>query len=271
MTTSMGRALVVTSLALLFLPVGTGTADAQQNRKKKPFPMPSRGSVPDFGWDDARDEMASFYVDPKSRRNEVVFISKAPKETITGKTSKVEGTLKLNPRRMDSATGQFSVAWENLDTGNDTRNQHMRASPWVNASSFPNVTLDVTGLKMNKRKASKSKTRRGRLLGTLSLNGKTKNVRIPVTFGYILPDPENPKVKEGLAIKARFLVALEDFDIKGKGVGQAVAKKQRVSVQLFMAFGEPPAADDQKSDTAATDGDADDDSGDETTGDEPSA
>jgi hypothetical protein len=58
------------------------------------------------------------------------------------------------------------------------------------------------------------------LIGTMSINGKDKEMPIPVTLAYIEAgkDKDGKDVTEGIGVKARFSIALADFDIKGKGV-----------------------------------------------------
>lgn len=220
-------------------------------RKKSPVTPPPKEEEAgaEHGFPKAPDEALSFVVDAKSSRNEVVFTSKAPKETIIGKTTKMGGQLELNPRQLDTATGSFEVAWADLDTGNKTRNEHMMAAPWVDSSSYPKIVYTVTGIEVMKKKTGKpSKTIRAKLVGEMSMNGHDKPMKVPVILTYI-PAGENKKgekVKEGVGIKGNFRVALKDFAIEGKGVGQAVAANQQIKVQLFMVRGTAESAEENK-------------------------
>lgn len=208
------------------------------SRAKKPsVPAPTAAGP---GFQVGPDAVTLYQVDSESDRNEVVFTSKAPKETIKGKTTKASGQLELNPRKLETVGGSFSVHWKDLDTGNPTRNGHMMAVPWVDAKSHPKIVFTVSGFEISKSAAKTDKTGKtlkGKLVGSMAMNGKEKEMKIPVTLAYVEAGEgkNGEKVKEGIGIKASFSVLLEDFDIKGKGVGQAVAKKEMIKVSLVLA------------------------------------
>lgn len=235
-------------------------------RKVPKMPMPG-ATASTTGFEVGPDEMTNYQVDPKSSINEVVFTSTAPKETIKGKTTKATGHLDLNPRKLDSVAGGFSVAWSDVDTGNKTRNGHMMDAPWVNAKSHPKIEFAVKSLELSKTQAKapaksgkEGHAMKGKLIGTMSMNGKDKEMKIPVTLAYVEAgkDKDGNDVNEGIGVKARFSIALADFDIKGKGVGQAVAKSQKVKISLFLAksagTSQDKTSDEEKKDEKKKDG-----------------
>jgi polyisoprenoid-binding protein YceI len=244
-------AAVLFSLAALLVSgnIYAGPHIAGPNLKKKPTPPPPSAAKTDPGFDVGPDAMTNYQVDPTSSLNEIVFTSKAPKETIKGKTTKAVGNLDLNPRKLDSVAGSFTVHWADLDTGNPMRNQHMMGAPWVNAKSHPDIAFTVTGFELPKTPATPAKSDKsdksdksshsikGKLIGAMAMNGKEKQVKVPVTLAYVEAGngKNGEKIKEGIGIKAKFKVNLEDFDIQGKGVGQAVAKSEQIIVSLFLA------------------------------------
>jgi polyisoprenoid-binding protein YceI len=239
-------------------------------RKKAPKLPPPSAAASTTGFEVGPDAMSNYQVDPKSSINEVVFTSTAPKETIKGKTTKATGHLDLNPRKLDSVAGRFAVAWSDIDTGNKTRNGHMMDEPWVNAKSHPKIEFIVKSLELSKTQSKPQQGKsekeahalKGKLIGTMSMNGKDKEMKIPVTLAYVEAgkDKDGKEVTEGIGIKARFSIALADFDIKGKGVGQAVAKSQKLKVALFLAKSEGTSQDktseDEKKDDKKEDGEA---------------
>jgi polyisoprenoid-binding protein YceI len=202
------------------------------------------------GFPDATDMPLPYAVDPQSKRNEVVFLSRAPKETIKGKTALVNGTLTLNPKRLDEVAGRFSVAWKDIDTGDPMRNGHLQAAPWVDAQSHPEIVFVVTGFEPTKLQSASRKTIKGSLVGEMSMNGKAKEMKIRTILAYVFPSElkKGKPVKEGVGIRSRFNIELEDFGIKGKGVGLTVAARQKLTVRLFMARsdGAGESADDDK-------------------------
>ena len=205
------------------------------NKRKAPAP-PKSTEKNDKGFAFGPDAMTHFIIDASSKRNEVVFTSKAPKETIKGKAGAVKGEIDLNPRKLDAATGSFAVEWKSIDTGNKGRNNHMQNKPWVDTGSYPEIVFTVTGMEMGKVADKKGKTIKAKLIGKLAMNGKEKDTKISVTLAYIEPVAGSKTGKEGIGIKTTFKVALADFDIKGKpgAVGNAVAEAPSIKVSIFL-------------------------------------
>lgn len=230
-------AAVPAFLAAKPVPGGIGRQDA-------PKPAEAKSGFPN-----AADETLHFEVDARSKRNEVVFVSKTPKETITGKTKKVVGKLGLNLKTLAEIAGSFEVAWADLDTGNKTRNEHMLSSPWVDAQSHPQIVFTLTAIEPGDEGVKGGKTLKAELVGKMAMNGQEKEMRIPATLAY-LPESKSEsgaKRRERFAIRAKFSVELADFGIEGRGIGQGVAAAQEISVSLVMTRAKK-AADEASAD-----------------------
>lgn len=187
----------------------------------------------------APDKVMNFTVDARSKRNEVVFVSKAPKETIKGKAEKIAGHFKGNLHKLDKIGGAFEVAWDDLDTGKPMMNQHMKDAPWVDAKSHPKIVFTLTGMTPDEKQPKNGKALKATLAGKLAMNGHEKDVEIPATIAYV-PAGESKSgkpIKEAVSIRARFEVALADFGIQGRGVGQSVAPTQKINVNLTLRPG----------------------------------
>src|SRR5262245_60942556 len=73
------------------------------------------------------DKKTKYEIDTDSDRNQVTFTSKAPKETIKGKANRVTGFLEINPRKVNEATGKFTIEWKDVEVPNKMMDQHMKA------------------------------------------------------------------------------------------------------------------------------------------------
>lgn len=222
-----------------------------QNKKNDPAAKPKDPIVFAMG----PDEKAHFEIDAKSKRNVIKFESKAPKETIEGKVTKITGTLDFNPRKMDAIEGKFTIDWKDVDTGNKMRNDHMMSAPWVDAKSHPQIVFTVTGIENLSAKDKPIKSIKADLVGKMAINGKEKEMKIPVTLAY-LETAGTPKKgeapHEGLGIRAgKFKLALADFDIKGKGIGDKVAAELDFSTASMMLVG-PEHKEEKKAVTPKT-------------------
>lgn len=235
-------AIAVVSTVLIGVPEALYAGPKLQgpSRSKRPkIAGPSMNQSTAAGFEAGPDAVTNYQVDVESQTNEVVFTSKAPKETIKGRSTKAAGNLEFNPRHIEAVSGSFSVLWTDLDTGKAMMNKHMMASPWVNAEAHPKIEFTVSEFLLAKtqpKPGKKGQAIKGRLVGKFSMNGKDKEMKIPVTFAYVPggKNDEGEDVKEGIGVKSKFSVALADFDIKGMNVGEKVAKKQQISVSLFL-------------------------------------
>ncbi len=212
------------------------------NTKKKPK-KPAKPKPQSFKV--GPKELTHYAVEETSQRNEVAFTSQAPKEPIKGRSTKVVGHLDLNPPKLGTAEGRFAVEWKTLDTGNRMRNSHMMGPPWVNTSSYPEIVFTLTGIDKPKRKGRSGKSIKCKLLGTMAMNGKEKDIKASATLVYVEAEEteDGETVKEGIGIRSTFRVSLKDYDIKGRGIGDKVARKMTIKVSLFLARGEAPEED----------------------------
>ena len=74
--------------------------------------------------------------DGKSR---VTFVSDAPLETMTGKSSKVTGSVTLDPADISKTQGSFKVPVVSLRTDNDLRDEHLQGDGWLDAKKNPKI------------------------------------------------------------------------------------------------------------------------------------
>ena len=243
---SVARRLIATSFVICIPVLAASIAVAQPKTGKSPN-NPKGGGItapnknPSLAG--GPDERIKFEVDPASKRNEIVFNNKIAGHPFKGKSSKCTGNLALNPAKLDGADGQFTVAWTSIDTGNPMRNQHMQSAPWIEAAAHPDIVFTITGLEQVKSAGQAGKAVKGNLVGKLALNGVEKEVKIPATIAIVNATSAD-KEKIGLGIKASFKVALADYKIEGKGLGDKVARSQEITVSLSLRRAGEKSADE---------------------------
>lgn len=226
------RALILSVVVGVTCPLASaGPVPGGLGKKESPKPAETKKGI-----ELAPDKPLKFVVDAKSKRNEVTFLSKAPKETIKGKAGAVVGHLQGNLHTLAELTGVFEVAWEDIDTGKPMMNQHMREAPWVDAASHPKIIFTMTGLTLDEKQPKSGKSLRATLLGKMAMNGGEKEIEVPATIAYV-PAGESKSgkpIKERLSIRAKFEVALADYGIKGRGLGEAVSETPTINVSITM-------------------------------------
>jgi polyisoprenoid-binding protein YceI len=162
--------------------------------------------------------------DGKSR---VTFVSDAPLETMTGKSSKVTGSLTVDPADITQTKGSFKVPVVSLRTDNDLRDEHLQGDGWLDAKKNPNIHFEITEVVLGKKSSRELK------------KGKDTKVQVKGKFtahGITRPATANGTVNwsgSSLHIKAEFTAVLEDHDISVPSIVRLkVANDIAVSVDL---------------------------------------
>jgi polyisoprenoid-binding protein YceI len=162
--------------------------------------------------------------DGKSR---VTFVSDAPLETMTGKSSKVTGSVTVDPADITNAKGSFKVPVVSLRTDNDLRDEHLQGDGWLDAKKNPKIHFEITEVILGKkgsRELKKNKDTKVQVKGKFTAHGVTKPVTASGTVKWS---------GDSLHIKAEFTATLEDHDISVPSIVRLkVANEIAVSVDL---------------------------------------
>jgi len=172
--------------------------------------------------------------------NMVRFLSKAPLESVEGKTSAVTGRVVVDPEHLaDSVTVQVEVDLASLDTGIDLRNQHMRDNH-LETAKFPTAVFEGGRV----RDATATRLLPGEkvtfnLDGQFTVHGVTRPITAAVEV-VAIPDPTAeaaqsaalPAIGE-LKVTARFEVKLSDHQItRPQFLVMRLDEVQRITVEL---------------------------------------
>ena len=160
-------------------------------------------------------------------KSRVTFVSDAPLETMTGKSSKVTGSVTVDPADITKTKGSFEVPVVSLLTDNDLRDEHLQGDGWLDAKKNPKIHFEITEVilgKKDSRELKQNKATKVQVRGKFTAHGVTK----PVTA--------NGTVKwsdDSLRIQAKFIATLEDHHISVPSIVQLkVANEIAVSVDL---------------------------------------
>jgi polyisoprenoid-binding protein YceI len=160
-------------------------------------------------------------------KSSATFVSDAPLETMVGKTSKVAGTVTVDPADITKAKGSFKAPVVSLRTDNDLRDEHLQGDGWLDAKKNPNIHFEITGVILGKKASAslkKNKDTKVRVQGKFTAHGVTK----PLIANGTVKWSDN-----SLHIKADFTVTLEDHMISVPTIVRLkVANQIAVSVEL---------------------------------------
>jgi len=151
---------------------------------------------------------ATDFVVTPGGKSKVVFESKAPIEAFEGKTSRLAGSISIDPGAVgDSFTVHLEVDLASLDTGIAKRNQHMRENH-LETSKYPRAIFDgvtVIGPAGAKLEAGKATT--VEIEGTFALHGVSRRIRIKAEATY------SAGASPSIAFNTTFPVSLPDYGI----------------------------------------------------------
>jgi polyisoprenoid-binding protein YceI len=171
-------------------------------------------------------------------KNGLEFLSKAPMEDINGTSEGVTGMFMLNAANLEATTGKIEVAVLSMKTANSKRDEHMYDAMWLDATKYPSISFDVTGLKDVKVTKDGGKfVVSANAVGTFSCHGVTKASTAAITLTYIPESAETKKRASGnlVMVDAKFNVALADHKVTGKAgvVGKSVGEVIAITAKLF--------------------------------------
>jgi polyisoprenoid-binding protein YceI len=143
--------------------------------------------------------------------NEASFTSKASIVKFTGRTSHVNGNVRIDVNNVSRADGAMAVDLTTLDTGIGLRNEHLRGT--IEAAKYPTATFKVTKIQLpgNKLKANAPAT--GTVTGQMSLHGVTRTLVAPVVLTYLPQEDANYRAGDWVFVESTFKLKLSDYKI----------------------------------------------------------
>jgi polyisoprenoid-binding protein YceI len=188
----------------------------------------------------------TFYVDTAAGRNQISIFSESTIEDFTVVCNEVSGQWQFNPQNVEQMKGQYSIKVEDLRTGIDLRDHHLRGPDWLDAAKSPLVTVAVERAEGAKKVAANTASMT--LVAKCSVHGVTHDVKIPATVTYLDQTPKTMERVKGdlMRIRAEFKIKLSDYKVTGPPgsdvIGLKVADTLPIKVSIFGSTEKPAAA-----------------------------
>ena len=170
----------------------------------------------------------------KINKNQFVWVSDAPLESIKGTAENVSGSFTIDPQNLSSINGTIATQVRSMKTGNATRDNHLVSSEWLDANKYPAISFtiaSVDNIQTNGNIATAVAT------GNFTMHGVTKKITVPFRMTYL---PESDKTRQRapgdlVMIAADFNISLNDFNVTGTGgvIGSKVGQTIKITAQLF--------------------------------------
>lgn len=186
----------------------------------------------------------TFYVGDDKGRDVVTFTSKAPLETIVGKTSAAKGFIEVDINDIkNSVNGRFEVDLASVKTGIDMRDGHMRDN-YLETDKFPKAVFELTSVKeTNSMILEDQKPVELTVDGNFTVHGVTKPMTIALTVTYFAESESTRQRLPGdlLHIEGTFDILLTAHNIEiPKFVILKLDDKQVINIDLFSSTGLAP-------------------------------
>ena len=146
----------------------------------------------------------------------IQFLSDAPLETINGVSTKVTGSVTVDPANLAGAQGNVVAETAALRTGIDLRDEHLRSDTWLDSRRYPNATFELTRVE-GATSLTANQLTQVRVRGRFTMHGVTKNVVATARVRW-MPLTDDMRQTPGitgdvLRVSANFTVRLTDFNI----------------------------------------------------------
>lgn len=152
---------------------------------------------------------------PVDASSKVSFVIKNFGVKTNGTFNGLKGSINFDPKNLSTSSFSVSVNAASVNTGNDTRDKHLRKSEYFNAEKFPLITYVST-------KITES-TIAGRFFvtGSLTIKGVSKEVK----FGFNATPTD-----KGYVLAGDFDINRRDFGVGGSSI--SMSDNLKVALQI---------------------------------------
>lgn len=122
---------------------------------------------------------------------------------VKGEFKDLNGQINWNGKDdVQNASFKGEIAVDSIDTQNKKRDDHLVSADFFNANKNPNITFESKEVKKRFGKLS--------VIGNLTINGVTKEVKIPVTINGPVTDPWG---NEKIGIQGKLTIDRKDYGL----------------------------------------------------------
>jgi polyisoprenoid-binding protein YceI len=189
--------------------------------------------------------LKAFYVDDRAGANQVSVFSESTLEDFTIVCNKVSGQCSLDPHNLETMKGEFTLRVEDLRTGIELRDHHLRGPDWLDAAQYPKVVIKIE--RVEEVKKTEPNTASLVMVSKCTFHGRTGDLRIPCTVTYLDESPKTMERVKGdlIRLRASLQIKLSAHGVTGptggsNTIGLKVADTMPVKVTIFGSTERPP-------------------------------
>lgn len=140
---------------------------------------------------------------PVNEKGAVRFIIRNFGSEVEGSFSGLKGQIAYFPTAPEKFTATVSVNASSIETGNNTRNRHLKEEKYFNVEKHPTITVSAKGAKTGKVSGAYITT------ASVTIKGVTKNVELPFTVS---------KQKDGFLFEGKMALNRRNFGVGGNSL-----------------------------------------------------
>jgi polyisoprenoid-binding protein YceI len=171
----------------------------------------------------------TFQIRSGQDNNRVIFVSKAPLETVEGRTDRISGSVTADLSDLSAGVDvRVEVDLSTLVTGNKRRDGHMRDNH-LETETYPLATFHATEVAGAPAGGiAPGGSAKFDLTGDFTLHGVTRRITVPVEVDYRIADGAG-----SITVTADFQIELDDYQIeRPKFLIMKLDKTQRINLQI---------------------------------------
>jgi polyisoprenoid-binding protein YceI len=153
----------------------------------------------------AAAQAKTFKVDG-SGGSSIQFVSDAPLEKFTGKTTSLSGDITVDPTKIDKGKADVKAEVATIKTNVALRDEHLAGENWLDAKKHPQARFVVSKI-AGATKLKPNDVTEVTVTGKFSLHGVTKPVTTKAKIRY------TPGAKDAIRVQTSFTVHLEDYKV----------------------------------------------------------
>ncbi len=193
----------------------------------------------------AQSGTKTFYANDGKQRDIVTFTSKAPLETVVGKTGAIVGFVETDPADVMITRARFEVELATLKTGIEVRDGHMR-NQYLETGKYPKAIFELSKVITTSQQALQNqKSVDLTAEGNFTVHGVTRTITVPMTITYYQESDQTKSKLPGdlMRIEGAWDILLSDYKItRPQFIVMKLDDKQKINISVFASTGSPAVA-----------------------------
>jgi len=137
------------------------------------------------------------------------FVSDAPLEKFTGKSTSLSGEITVDPAKVEKSKADIKADVATIKTNVALRDEHLAGENWLDAKKYPQARFVISKIS-GAAKLKPNDVTDVTVTGKFTIHGVTKDLTSKAKVRYT---PASGGGKDALRVQATFTIHLEDYKV----------------------------------------------------------